>query len=109
LVWTDPPSNSSARTNLVNDLDLKVTGPDGAFLGNIFDGGVSVLGGAGDRLNNVEVVWLPAASAGNWTVEVGPHAIREGRQDFALVVTVAPVGPEPPTIIRRPSGRRAPG
>jgi len=27
VVWTDPPSTSSAETNLVNDLDLKVTGP----------------------------------------------------------------------------------
>jgi subtilisin family serine protease len=87
LVWTDPPSSSLAGTNLVNDLDLVVEGPDGTFLGNEFAYGTSVRGGSEDRLNNVEVVWLPEARPGRWTVSVAPHRIAEPGQDFALVVT----------------------
>jgi len=87
LAWTDPPSSAAAAVNLVNDLDLTVTGPDGTFLGNAFANGVSVTGGAPDRRNNLEVVWLPSASPGTWTVRVTPHAIRWHRQTFALVVT----------------------
>ncbi len=64
LVWTDPPSSSLATTNLVNDLDLVVSGPGGVFKGNSFSGGVSVPEGEPDRLNNVEVVYLPEPRRG---------------------------------------------
>ncbi len=101
LAWTDPPSSAAAAVNLVNDLDLTVTGPDGTFLGNVFANGVSVTGGEPDRLNNLEVVWLPAAGPGTWTVRVAPHAILFGRQPFALVITGEVAGAPP----RRPSGR----
>jgi subtilisin family serine protease len=86
LVWTDPPSDSLAELNLVNDLDLEVVGAGGGFRGNRFSGGVSVPGGEPDRLNNVEVVWIPDADPGWWTIEVAPHRIVETGQDFALVV-----------------------
>jgi len=103
LAWTDPPSSAAAAVNLVNDLDLTVTGPDGTFLGNAFANGVSVAGGEPDRLNNLEVVWLPAASPGTWTVRVSAHAIRWGRQPFAFVIT-GEVAAAPP---RRPGARVA--
>jgi len=105
LVWTDPPSTSLAEVNLVNDLDLVVEGPDGVFRGNHFAEGVSQTGGSADRLNNVEVVWLPEAPPGEWTVEVRPHAIREAGQGFALVVLRPDDAREP----RRPRGRFSPG
>jgi subtilisin family serine protease len=105
LVWTDPPSSSLASTNLVNDLDLQVTGPDGVFLGNSFSGGVSVPDGEPDRLNNVEVVFLPEVGRGVWVIEVAPHAVSVPGQDFALVVT-GPVRLEEGP--RQPSGRVAP-
>ncbi len=104
LVWTDPPSSSLAATNLVNDLDLVVEGPDGTFLGNQFAGGTSVQGGSGDRLNNVEVVWWPDARPGRWTVSVIPHRIAEAGQDFALVVTGPILGDG--LSPRRSGGRR---
>jgi subtilisin family serine protease len=103
LVWTDPPSTSTAAVNLVNDLDLVAEGPDGVFRGNNFADGLSQPGGSADRLNNVEVVWLPGASAGEWRVEVRPHAIREAGQGFALVVLRPDDAAEP----RRPRGRLA--
>jgi hypothetical protein len=105
LVWTDPPSTSLAAVNLVNDIDLVVEGPDGTLLGNQLVEGISQPGGSADRLNNVEVVWLPEALPGEWTIEVRPHAIREAGQGFALVVLSPPPAVEP----RRARGRLAPG
>ena len=87
LAWTDFPSTPAALTNLVNDLDLEVAGPDGTFLGNVFSGGVSVTGGGADRLNPVEQVFLASPTAGTWTVTVRSWNIPSGPQDFALVVT----------------------
>jgi hypothetical protein len=95
LVWTDPPSTSVASTNLINDLDLTVTGPDGTFVGNAFADGVSVAGGAADRLNNVEVVLLPDATAGSWTVSVTPHAVPVAPQGYALVAVGSVAGCDP--------------
>jgi len=105
LVWTDAPSSSLAALNLVNDLDLTVSGRGGVYAGNNFVRGVSVPGGEHDRVNNVEVVLLPEAERGVWTIAVVPHVIPAPEQDFALVVTGAlqPVlGP------RRASGRTEP-
>jgi subtilisin family serine protease len=107
LVWTDPPSNSLAAVNLVNDLDLVVTGPDETYQGNVFSEGVSVTGGVADRLNNVEVVFVPEARGGHWAITVVPHHIAWAGQDFALVV-VGPVA-EKTRAPRRVRGRRIPG
>ena len=89
LVWTDPPSTSTAAVNIVNDLDLEVEGPDGIFRGNVLVGGVSAEGGVADRLNTVEVVNLPEASAGEWIVRVDPHAVPVDPQGYALAVVGA--------------------
>ncbi len=87
LVWTDYPSTPAAATNLVNDLDLRVDGPSGGFWGNNFFQGVSVDGGAPDRLNNLEQVLIADPAPGNYTIRIAPHAIPAGPQRFALVVT----------------------
>ena len=105
LVWTDAPSSSLAETNLVNDLDLSLSGPSGLFHGNIFVAGASIPGGFADRINNVEVVYLPEADQGIWTIEVAPHAVPAPAQDYALVIT-GPVRLEEGP--RQPSGRVAP-
>jgi subtilisin family serine protease len=105
LVWTDAPSSSLAVTNLINDLDLTVTGPGGVFPGNSFSGGISVPGGEPDRLNNVEVVYLPEAERGVWTIEIVPHAVPAPVQDFAMVITGVVRAGEGP---RQPSGRVTP-
>ena len=50
LVWSDYPSTETASTNLVNDLDLKVTAPGGTvYWGNHFAGGWTLAGGSADR------------------------------------------------------------
>jgi hypothetical protein len=81
LVWTDPPghiaSTSDTTSQLVNDLDLRVTTSAGTTFGN---------GSAPDRINNVEVVSLDAVS-GAATITVTAHDLRFGaRQSYALVL-----------------------
>jgi hypothetical protein len=87
LVWTDYPSTESATTNLVNNLNLEVTGPGGVlYRGNVFSGGWSQTGGSADTLNNVENVYVQAPAAGTWTVTVRGANVPNGPQPFALVV-----------------------
>ena len=99
LVWTDYPSTPTAATNLVNDLDLTVTAPDGTVhSGNAFLGGWSVAGGAPDRVNNVENVYVFSAAPGTWTVTVSGFNVPNGPQPFALVVDSPPPGGSSPVV-----------
>lgn len=87
LAWTDYPASTAAATSLVNDLDLNVIAPDGTtYSGNVFVGGWSVPGGAADRLNNVENVYVFSAAVGTWTITVGGYNVPQGPQPFALVI-----------------------
>ncbi len=95
VVWTDYPSTEAASINLVNDLDLTVTGPSGTFRGNVFSGGWSAAGGTADRRNNVENVYIQNAAAGTYTVTVGAFNIPNGPQKFALVVDGGTFGSGP--------------
>lgn len=91
LVWTDYPGTSGVSPNIVNDLDLTVTGPDGSvYHGNAYSGSASVAGAAAyDRLNNVEGVTIPAAAmtTGTLTVSVSGYNVPQGPQPFAVVVS----------------------
>ncbi len=108
LAWADVPGPAvtgeadHARPALVNDLDLAVRSEGGPlYLGNAFTKGVSVPGVKADRLNNVENVWIPAAGAGRYVVDVSAHALPgDGApggdatdQDYALVISNAQVVP----------------
>jgi Subtilase family len=97
LAWTDPLGTTVAAKSLVNDLDLIVIAPDGKrYLGNygLLEANVSREGGAPDRINNVENVFLEKPVPGVWRVLVAAHRIAWERhcptpswdQDFALVV-----------------------
>lgn len=102
LAWTDFPSTPAASINLVNDLDLTVTGPTGTiWRGNVFSGGQSTTGGASDRRNTLEQVLLNAPAAGTYTVAVRAFNVPTGPQPFALVVTgdVAAGGGNPPVTV----------
>jgi subtilisin family serine protease len=97
LAWTDPPGPTTGNS-FVNNLDLTVTSTSGTFKGNFFAGGVSVAGGTADPRNNLESVYLPGGSSGDFTVTVtaanvagdGVPGIGDGTdQDFALVVSNA--------------------
>lgn len=88
LVWTDPAGTprNDATPQLVNDLDLRVTAPDGTqLLGN-----ERLHPGQADRLNNVEAVSIDASSAGTYTISVNAFRVAAGtRQPYALVITGA--------------------
>jgi hypothetical protein len=98
LAWTDVPGTTVGNA-WVNDLDLEVTVDDGTgpvlYRGNNFNNNVSQPGGAADSRNNVESVWLPAGTTGNFTVTIRasniagdgvPNSGDAFDQDFALVV-----------------------
>ena len=107
LTFTDAPASASTGTGLaaVNDLDLEVVSPGGqTYLGNVFSGGVSVIGGVKDDRNNVEQVHLNNPQVGSWTVRVRGAAVNEGTQGFALVATGDVVAEEPPLRITFPNG-----
>ncbi len=89
LAWSDYPGLEASAGALVNDLDLRITGPGGTvYLGN------QILGGTGaDRANNIEGVDILAPEAGTYTVTVTGFNVPQGPQPFALVVTgVLPTG-----------------
>ena len=95
LVWSDYPGTPMSDPNIVNDLDLRVTAPDGTvYLGNVYEGfnpGESVANpNASDHLNNVEgVLVISGALSGLWTVQVIGYNVPMGPQPFALVMTGA--------------------
>jgi serine protease AprX len=89
LVWTDPPASLSASTQLVNDLDLVVTGPGGTYYGNAIS--------TGDRLNNVEGVIIDNPPLGTYEVTVSAYHIPVASQPYALVVAGPLTGSAVPT------------
>lgn len=89
LAWTDSPATPGAARALVNDLDLRVIGPDGReYLGNDFRD----RGNRDDR-NNVEQVIISDLVPGEYRIIVAGAAVvrtvRHGTvhpvQDFAVV------------------------
>ena len=95
LVWSDYPGTPYSYPNLVNDLDLTVTAPNGTvYMGNRYvgyDPGESEANpDAHDRLNNVEgVLILSAPAMGTWSVEVSGFNVPMGPQPYALVISGA--------------------
>ena len=94
LAWTDSPG-STFGSALNNDLDLTVTVGCNTYKGNVFRGDHSVTGGTADHLNNVESVFLPAATTGDFMITITAANINSDGvpgdadpldQDFALVV-----------------------
>ena len=78
MVYTDFPGEE-----LVNNLNLIVTSPNGDFIfGNDFDGS-----GTPDNLNNVEGVVVSSPKAGKWNIKVVGSEVLVDTQDFALVVS----------------------
>ncbi len=104
LAWTDAPGPTTGAP-YVNNLDLEVTIGGTTYKGNVFSGGNSIAGGTADPRNNFESVFLPAGTAGNFTVTVRatniagdgvPGNADTTDQDFALVVyngTATTAGP----------------
>ena len=88
LTWSDERGSRFSSAQLVNDLDLEVTAPDGTvYLGNDFANGRSATGGARDSVNNLEVVLIDNAAQGTWTVKVKDAQHSGGKtQPYAVAV-----------------------
>jgi uncharacterized repeat protein (TIGR01451 family) len=88
LVWSDYAAAAYADPALVNNLNLRVTAPNGTtqYWGNRFSGGWSQTGGVADAVNNVENVYVQSPAAGTWTVQVIGQNVPQGPQPYALVV-----------------------
>ncbi|PYP86034.1 MAG: hypothetical protein DMF61_14450 [Blastocatellia bacterium AA13] len=93
LAWTDAPGPINASP-VVNDLDLQVQIGGLTYSGNYFVFSLSSPGGPADKLNNVESVWLPEGTSGDFTIRViaanitgdgVPGNAASLDQDFALV------------------------
>lgn len=88
LAYHDAPASVLATFTPVNNLDLRVVAPDGsAYLGNVFAGGVSVVGGTPDLVNNVEQVMLSGPAVGTWTVRITAPAVNVGTQGYGIAIT----------------------
>ena len=79
LTWTDYPGSTSASKELVNDLDLTVTSPDGTvYYPNHLNGP--------DRTNNVETVDISNPVSGTYTIKVKGYNVPYGPQPFAIAM-----------------------
>jgi len=94
IAWTDAPGSTTGNA-WNNNLDLVVTIGGQTYLGNVFSNSTSVTGGLADQRNNVESVFLPAGTSGDFVVTVAgininsdgvPHDADPLDQDFALVI-----------------------
>jgi hypothetical protein len=94
LAWTDAPGSTTGPA-FNNDLDLAVVVDGVTYKGNVFSGAWSIEGGASDLRNNVESVFLPAGTVGDFAVSVTASNVNSDGvpnlggaldQDFALVV-----------------------
>ncbi len=81
LNWAEIAGNPAAASQLVNDMSLKVTAPNGTvYWGNdgLEDGNVSNAGiasGPEDHTNSIECVFVSNPAVGSWTVEILATAI----------------------------------
>lgn len=90
LVWHDAPATPNASFTPVNNLDLEVDIPTGqTILGNNIVNGQSTFDTTTDEINNVEMVMLPAALTGEYTIRVKGTGVNQGPQGYALVVSGA--------------------
>ena len=103
LVFADPEGNVAATMDRINNLDLKVTSPDGVvYFGNagLLTGNYSESGGQADEIDTVENVFIQNPRAGEWLIEViaseinadGHVETEEMDVDFALVVSGIDLG-----------------
>lgn len=80
LAWTDYPSLPQSRVHLVNDLDLRVIGPDGE---SYYPNGRH----SRDPMNNTERVIIDLGGRpGKYTVEVKAWNVPMAPQPYALII-----------------------
>ncbi len=95
LCWTDPPGTPSTEHDdteprLINDLDLKVVGPDGTFwpykLSHADPSANATATGEND-IDNVEQVYIATPTAGKYTAMIDYDTLSGGSQWYSLLVS----------------------
>jgi hypothetical protein len=77
LTYSDAPG-----PNLVNNLNLVISAPDGTrFAGNAPSGSLIL-----DAKNNVEIVYVVNPTPGAWNVQIIASNVPQGPQDFAMAM-----------------------
>jgi len=91
LCWTDPPAFVGNTSALINDLDLKITTPDGQeilpwVLNTEANEGLLTRTAfrSADHLNNLEHISIDNPKTGTYRVQVSGFDVPEGSQAFAL-------------------------
>lgn len=112
MAYLEPPGNPAATIHTINDLNLRVTSPDGEiYWGNfgLVDGNFSVPGGLPTPLDTVENVWVENPAAGIWTVEViaasivqDAHVETEGGVDADFSIAAHPVSASSEAFLMTP-------
>ena len=97
ICWTDPPGPSqsgilnSSTPVLVNDLDLRLTAPDGTtvfFPWKLQLSDVSAPAITGDNIvDNIENIDIDTPVAGTYTLTVSHKGTLASSQDFSLILT----------------------
>ena len=91
LAWDDPPGEPMASDALQNDLELRLTDPDGQqHLPWVLDPEHPedpATTGENHR-DNLEVVTVEGATPGIWSIQVSAQRLVSGPQDFALVAAL---------------------
>ena len=92
LAWTDPAGQTGAGTELVNNLDMLVTGPTGTqYKGNVWRTSgsphESASGGSADAKNTIENFMLMTPATGGYSVKITATNIAQDTQPFGFVTT----------------------
>jgi hypothetical protein len=92
LVWSDVPAAPNAARALVNDLDMRVAGPDATLTYPWVLNPTPTSAALGapaypgrDSLNNIEQVTLHNPPAGDYSVEISAYDLPFGPQAYYLV------------------------
>lgn len=98
LAWTDIPAPAGRTRQLMNDLDLKLIGPDAKeYLPFVLDPTQPQLDAkpGENTIDNVEQVAVAQPAAGTWKVVVRAKELTASPQDFAFTWSTAE-NPAPP-------------
>jgi hypothetical protein len=101
LAWVDPPATAGRSQQLMNDLDLRLVGPDGQTVRPlVLDPLRPELDAVpGENLrDNVEQVVVNQPAAGKWKMIVSAKDLVVGPQDYSLSWTTAE-NPRPPCSV----------
>jgi hypothetical protein len=99
ICWTDPPNSVMAARQLLNDVDLTLTGPSGQrWFGNNVTGG--------DEVNTAEIIEIISPRHGAWVVNVSMGEMGSSHPSQRVSIVITSVGRVTPhSLTDLPSSR----